>query len=71
MKDDINLFDYNVQDRVNDFVAAAVSQVNLHPTYNGLFCLISHYVTPLSFSYLYLFSSMVRHSLSFELAWFG
>lgn len=27
-KDDINLFDYNVQDRVNDFVAAAVSQVN-------------------------------------------
>lgn len=28
MKDDINLFDYNVQDRVNDFVAAAVSQVN-------------------------------------------
>jgi hypothetical protein len=28
MKDDINLFDYNVQERVNDFVAAAVSQVN-------------------------------------------
>lgn len=28
MKDDINLFDYNVQDRVNDFVAAAVAQVN-------------------------------------------
>ena len=28
MKDDINLFDYNVQDRVNDFVAAAVSQVS-------------------------------------------
>lgn len=27
MKDNINLFDYNVQDRVNDFVAAAVSQV--------------------------------------------
>lgn len=28
MKDDVNLFDYNVQDRVNDFVAAAVSQVS-------------------------------------------
>ncbi|KAJ0110577.1 hypothetical protein Patl1_02544 [Pistacia atlantica] len=28
VQDDINLFDYNVQDRVNDFVAAAVSQVN-------------------------------------------
>ena len=28
MKDDINLFDYNVQDRVNDFVAAAVAQVS-------------------------------------------
>lgn len=27
MKDNINLFDYNVQDRVNDFVAAAVAQV--------------------------------------------
>lgn len=27
MKDDIALYDYNVQDRVNDFVAAAVSQV--------------------------------------------
>ncbi|KAB1199804.1 Lysosomal alpha-mannosidase [Morella rubra] len=26
VQDDINLFDYNVQDRVNDFVAAAVSQ---------------------------------------------
>lgn len=29
MKDDINLFDYNVRDRVNHFVAAAVSQVNI------------------------------------------
>lgn len=27
-KDNIKLFDYNVQDRVNDFVAAAISQVN-------------------------------------------
>ncbi|KAH7577124.1 hypothetical protein JRO89_XS01G0209000 [Xanthoceras sorbifolium] len=26
VQDDINLFDYNVQDRVNDFVAAAVAQ---------------------------------------------
>jgi len=24
----MNLFDYNVQDRVNDFVAAALSQVS-------------------------------------------
>lgn len=28
LKDDITLFDYNVHDRVNDFVATAVSQVN-------------------------------------------
>ncbi|GKV26018.1 hypothetical protein SLEP1_g35380 [Rubroshorea leprosula] len=27
VQDDINLFDYNVQDRVNDFVAAALAQV--------------------------------------------
>lgn len=27
MKDDISLYDYNVQERVNDFVAAAVAQV--------------------------------------------
>lgn len=26
-KDDMNLFDYNVPERVNDFVAAAISQV--------------------------------------------
>ncbi|CAI0456273.1 unnamed protein product [Linum tenue] len=29
MKDDINLFDYNVPDRVNDFVAAAIWQANI------------------------------------------
>lgn len=29
LKDDILLFDYNVQERVNDFVAAAVSQVSI------------------------------------------
>lgn len=27
LKDDILLFDYNVQERVNDFVAAALAQV--------------------------------------------
>lgn len=27
MQDDVNLFDYNVEDRVNDFVAAALAQV--------------------------------------------
>lgn len=27
MKDDASLFDYNVQERVEDFVAAALSQV--------------------------------------------
>ncbi|KAL0380291.1 UNVERIFIED_CONTAM: Alpha-mannosidase [Sesamum angustifolium] len=29
IQDDINLFDYNVQERVNDFVAAAFSQANV------------------------------------------
>ncbi|XP_057982567.1 probable alpha-mannosidase At5g13980 [Malania oleifera] len=32
VQDDINLFDYNVEDRVNDFVAAAVSQANITRT---------------------------------------
>ncbi|CAB4275520.1 unnamed protein product [Prunus armeniaca] len=32
VQDDITLFDYNVQDRVNDFVAAAVSQANVTRT---------------------------------------
>ncbi|XP_023550350.1 probable alpha-mannosidase At5g13980 isoform X1 [Cucurbita pepo subsp. pepo] len=32
VQDDINLFDYNVQDRVNDFVAAAVAQANITRT---------------------------------------
>ncbi|XP_022141414.1 probable alpha-mannosidase At5g13980 [Momordica charantia] len=32
VQDDMNLFDYNVQDRVNDFVAAAVSQANITRT---------------------------------------
>ncbi|KAJ7971780.1 Alpha-mannosidase [Quillaja saponaria] len=32
VQDNINLFDYNVQDRVNDFVAAAVSQANITRT---------------------------------------
>jgi len=34
----MSLFDYNVQERVNDFVAAALAQVNLHffiPRLNG------------------------------------
>ncbi|KAM1014842.1 hypothetical protein ACFX14_044776 [Malus domestica] len=32
VQDDITLFDYNVQDRVNDFVAAAVAQANITRT---------------------------------------
>ncbi|GAB2278383.1 hypothetical protein Dimus_013067 [Dionaea muscipula] len=32
VQDDVNLFDYNVQDRVNDFVAAALSQANITRT---------------------------------------
>ncbi|CAK9311483.1 unnamed protein product [Citrullus colocynthis] len=32
VQDNINLFDYNVQDRVNDFVAAAVAQANITRT---------------------------------------
>ncbi|KAK2968814.1 hypothetical protein RJ640_028207 [Escallonia rubra] len=32
VQDDVSLFDYNVQDRVNDFVAAAVSQANITRT---------------------------------------
>ncbi|KAF2322962.1 hypothetical protein GH714_032461 [Hevea brasiliensis] len=32
VQDDMNLFDYNVPDRVNDFVAAAISQANITRT---------------------------------------
>ncbi|KAI3671466.1 hypothetical protein L1987_87204 [Smallanthus sonchifolius] len=32
VQDDINLFDYNVKERVNDFVAAALSQANITRT---------------------------------------
>ncbi|KAF2301804.1 hypothetical protein GH714_029449 [Hevea brasiliensis] len=32
VQDDINLFDYNVPDRVNDFVAAAIAQANITRT---------------------------------------
>ncbi|EEF51696.1 probable alpha-mannosidase At5g13980 [Ricinus communis] len=32
VQDDINLFDYNVPDRVNDFVSAAMSQANITRT---------------------------------------
>ncbi|KAK9278049.1 hypothetical protein L1049_027607 [Liquidambar formosana] len=32
IQDDFNLFDYNVQDRVNDFVATAISQANITRT---------------------------------------
>ncbi|KAG9139497.1 hypothetical protein Leryth_024187 [Lithospermum erythrorhizon] len=32
VQDDIDLFDYNVQERVNDFVAAALSQANITRT---------------------------------------
>ncbi|GAB2236176.1 hypothetical protein Droror1_Dr00027915 [Drosera rotundifolia] len=37
VQDDINLFDYNVQDRVNDFVAAALSQANITRTNHIMF----------------------------------
>ena len=49
MKDDIDLFDYNVQERVNAFVAAAVSQVNRKSSSPGmwLFYLLSHYLVDL------------------------
>ncbi|KAK7282128.1 hypothetical protein RIF29_10693 [Crotalaria pallida] len=32
VQDDVNLFDYNVPDRVNDFVSAAISQANITRT---------------------------------------
>ncbi|KAK4374664.1 hypothetical protein RND71_005341 [Anisodus tanguticus] len=32
VQDDVNLFDYNVQERVNDFVVAALSQANITRT---------------------------------------
>nr|KJB76311.1 hypothetical protein B456_012G082700 [Gossypium raimondii] len=32
VQDNVNLFDYNVQDRVNDFVAAAIAQANITRT---------------------------------------
>ncbi|KAG0483110.1 hypothetical protein HPP92_011194 [Vanilla planifolia] len=37
IQDDPFLFDYNVQERVNDFVAAAVSQANITRTNNVMF----------------------------------
>lgn len=37
VQDDINLFDYNVKDRVNDFVAAAISQANITRTNHIMF----------------------------------
>lgn len=35
-KDDVNLFDYNVPDRVNEFVSAAISQVRCAILYSIL-----------------------------------
>lgn len=37
VQDDMNLFDYNVQDRVNDFVAAALAQSNITRTNHIMF----------------------------------
>lgn len=41
LKDDPELFDYNVQERVNDFVAAAVAQVNYFA------CVACFYIFPI------------------------
>ncbi|KAL5581467.1 hypothetical protein UlMin_013909 [Ulmus minor] len=37
LQDDISLFDYNVQERVNDFVSAAVAQANITRTNHVMF----------------------------------
>lgn len=61
MKDDVNLFDYNVQDRVNDFVAAAVSQVNgqiSSPFIQGI--ILSDFSVCHSFK-LFLYVSLLLH----------
>ncbi|KAK9271505.1 hypothetical protein L1049_001864 [Liquidambar formosana] len=39
IQDDILLFDYNVQERVDDFVAAAVSQANVTRTNHIMWCM--------------------------------
>ncbi|XP_058102931.1 alpha-mannosidase At3g26720-like isoform X2 [Magnolia sinica] len=39
VQDDIHLFDYNVQERVNDFVAAAVNQANVTRTNHIMWCM--------------------------------
>jgi len=59
MKDDINLFDYNVQERVDAFVAAAVSQVNVKSSSPcmWLFYLHSHYLVELVIHFSHLLSN--------------
>ncbi|XP_058102936.1 alpha-mannosidase At3g26720-like [Magnolia sinica] len=39
VQDDIHLFDYNVQERVNDFVAAALNQANVTRTNHIMWCM--------------------------------
>jgi len=42
LKDDVLLFDYNVQERVNDFVSAALEQVTYRDHLYPLFTVILH-----------------------------
>ncbi|XP_058102934.1 alpha-mannosidase At3g26720-like isoform X1 [Magnolia sinica] len=39
VQDDIHLFDYNVQERVDDFVAAAINQANVTRTNHIMWCM--------------------------------
>lgn len=52
MKDNMDLFDYNVQDRVDDFVAAALSQVSCAFLQTSELCMITSILLP----HLVLFS---------------
>lgn len=42
LQDDPLLFDYNVKDRVNDFIVAAIAQVHL--TFTTLTCVLSNFI---------------------------
>lgn len=44
LKDDVLLFDYNVQERVNDFVAAALAQVRSDYPENHVLYLFLHLI---------------------------
>lgn len=69
LKDDINLFDYNVQERVEAFVAAAYFQVwfNFQGSqtliYRGLFIDACSYIVfcTVSFSFLFILVIVIRN----------